>query len=544
MSPTAPLPIPPARAALIGRASVGQKIFALVGVFAVLMTGLGVFATARMNTLKADAAAIAETQASVGGALTALKDSVWSVRMYVPLVAAYEVGDNKQAQYDKLQVAYASLDAASVDLAAAFERADGAPSANFAKFTTAWATYRVAVDGDLMVAALADDRSAWATLRAGGPSELGGLMVDSLKQVDAEVTAMLRIVADRAASEARTAMIATVAVLFVGILLGAGLGALIAKSIRRSVLEVKRAVDAMASGDLTVRPLVRSGDEIGQMARALVAAQDSLRAVIAGVVETAQTVAAAAEELSAANTQVAVGSQETSAQAGVVAAAAEQVSRNVQTVAAGAEQMGASIREIAQNANEAAKVANRATGVVASTNDTVAKLGVSSAEIGNVVKAITSIAEQTNLLALNATIEAARAGEAGKGFAVVAGEVKELARETARATEEITRRVEAIQVDTTGAVAAMGEISDIIASINDYQLTIASAVEEQTATTNEMSRSVTEAAAGSGEIAANITGVASGAASSSDVLAQMGASVDELAAMSADLRERVAAFTY
>ncbi|RYV51966.1 methyl-accepting chemotaxis protein [Pengzhenrongella frigida] len=347
-----------------------------------------------------------------------------------------------------------------------------------------------------------------------------------------------------AADQASSATRQILAVVIIGIVLAMTLALVVARSISRRLGRVEVSLAALGDGNLTSELVVDSRDELGRLASSMGLAQGKLRELVSGVVETAGTVAAAAEELSVANSEVAAGSDETSAQAGVVAAAAEQVSRNVQTVSAGAEEMGASIREIAQNANEAARVAGQATGVAQATNDTIAKLGVSSAEIGNVVKAITSIAEQTNLLALNATIEAARAGEAGKGFAVVAGEVKELARETARATDDISRRVEAIQADTAGAVTAIEEIASIIASINDYQLTIASAVEEQTATTNEMSRSVQEAATGSVEIATNIVGVATSAAMTSDVLGQVGTSIAELAQLSADLRQRVSTFTY
>ncbi|EMB15166.1 methyl-accepting chemotaxis sensory transducer with Pas/Pac sensor [Rhodopirellula europaea 6C] len=259
--------------------------------------------------------------------------------------------------------------------------------------------------------------------------------------------------------------------------------------------------------------------------------------------ENATALAGASEELSAVSTQMSGNATETSSQANVVSAASEQVSMNVGTVSTGVEEMNAAIREIAKNAADAAQVSQQAVSVANTTNGTIAKLGESSIEIGKVVNVITSIAEQTNLLALNATIEAARAGEAGKGFAVVANEVKELAKETAKATEDISLKIDAIQHDTDGAVTAIREISEVIDQINDISSTIASAVEEQTATANEMGRNVAEASRGAGEIAQNITSVASAAESTTQGASNTQQAAAEMSRMAAELQELVTRFT-
>jgi methyl-accepting chemotaxis protein len=260
--------------------------------------------------------------------------------------------------------------------------------------------------------------------------------------------------------------------------------------------------------------------------------------------ENASTLASSSEELTAVSQQMAGNAEETAVQANVVSAASEQVSKNVASVASASEQMQASIREISKNANDSARVARNAVSVASTTNDTMKRLGESSREIGNVIKVITSIAQQTNLLALNATIEAARAGEAGKGFAVVANEVKELAKQTAKATEEISQKIEAIQGVTKGAVTAIEEISTIINQINDISNSIASAVEEQTATTNEIGRSVNEAAQGINDIAKNIGGVATAARNTTQGANDTKTASLQLSEMAARLQAAVARFTF
>jgi len=348
------------------------------------------------------------------------------------------------------------------------------------------------------------------------------------------------------AAAARVHHLEIIVYLLVGITM-VGLCVFSAATSRTISMSLRRLIDmvediAEGNGDLTKRVQVTTHDELGELAGSFNTFLDKLHRIVSEVAQNVEQVALAGEQMSATSQNITANSEQTSAQANVVSQATQLVSQNLQSVTTGAGEMTVTIQNIASNAHTAATVASNAVVTAQATNITVGKLGQSSAEIGEVIKVITSIAQQTNLLALNATIEAARAGEAGKGFAVVAGEVKELAKQTAKATEDISRKITAIQKDTKGAVEAIGSISEVIHQVNDISGSIATAVEEQSATTNEMTRNVTNAASGSEEITRNIEGVARAAmGTSTDAQALQRAGI-ELAGMATQLRTLVAQF--
>ena len=360
----------------------------------------------------------------------------------------------------------------------------------------------------------------------------------------------------------------SLALLVIGLVLGTLMGLFAIRAIVRPVGRLNATMQAIAQGQFNSRVLVERDDEVGVALRNIQAMQNKLgfdresqrdaaeraahdrklemhqlannfEGAVGEIIETVSSAATQLEASASTLTQTADRSQELSAS---VAAAAEQASANVQSVASSTEEMSSSVNEISRQVQESSTIATVAVDQARRTNDRVSELAEAASRIGDVVELINTIAGQTNLLALNATIEAARAGEAGRGFAVVASEVKALAEQTAKATGEISQQISGIQGATRDSVAAIKEIGDTIGRMSEIAATIASAVEEQGAATQEIARNVQQAAMGTSEVSSNIVDVQRGTTETGSASAQVLSAAQLLSRDSSRLQQEVVRF--
>jgi methyl-accepting chemotaxis protein len=483
--------------------NIGRQLAVAFGFLEILMLGLGIFGLKQLSRVNDTTVQVVSRQMPSIKVLEALKYDASAVRRSeLSHLLAF---DHKEKWDEPLKEALADLDEHERQyqplIASDQERALDQ------EFRTAWGKY-LAVHEQAVVLARENEYQANLLAQSAGSDafEAAAKILEDEVVLDDKSAAAF---AQKGAEVYSSSRYWIIAVLICAVASGFVMATAIGRAQSTATGRMLAQMEEIAAKNLEIDDVeVNSDDEIGRACAALNTMKNSLGDVIQLITDTAMRVAGASDELFAAREQITANSEETSTQANIVSEAAQRVSQNLQTLSTGAEEMASTIQSIATNAHEAAGFASNAVQTARAANITVAKLGNSSAEIGEVIKVITTIAQQTNLLALNATIEAARAGEAGKGFAVVANEVKELAKQTANSTGDISRKIAAIQADTKGAVDAIGTIAGVIEQINDISATIATAVEEQSATTNEMKRNVDEAAAGAGEISSSIGGVA------------------------------------
>ena len=518
---------------------ISVKLGLVVVVLAGAAVGCGAVGVLQLNALNGDTHAIYANEVQLQQVSTAMKYTVGvraDLRDHLLTTSAAGMATFAAAvQEDDRQIAAALAD---------FERGgvDSVEKQDLAGFRDSFAAYAKIRDSQVLAASTAGRKDEAYQVLGQQAVPTYKVALTYLDHLLSHQTTQSK--ASMAASSRRynQALWYVIAGLVVGLICGIGLASVMVRLIVRPVGEVADLLDRMADGDLTCRIEDPARDEVGRMAASASRAADSMSGALTEMSRGADELTIAAQQLDTAAGQVAESAARTSERAGAVSSVAEQISTNVQTVAAGAEEMDLSIREIAANATAAARAGEEAIGAAEVTSAKVGRLGEVSTEVTRVVELIGAIARQTGLLSLNATIEAARAGELGKGFAVVASEVKGLSHQTAGASDDVTRRITAMQAETASMVTAIDSISEIISRLGETQTSIAGAVEQQSRTTTEISANVNQVAAGAIEIATTIAGVAEAAAGTSVAIAGAQQAAVGLSTLSSRLREQVSGF--
>jgi methyl-accepting chemotaxis protein len=517
--------------------SIRAKLLVAFGVVLTLLGGVGLAgrqATARMS---AQAEQLYENNVEAAVQLGAAQSALWELRYGFP---QFIVAPEKRQEILDSQAKFYTVIDDNLRRYAAGRRTPEERKA-LAEWEQAFTQYRQARPRwfELYGAGKVEEAADW---RAKTTTPFGAASVAALGRLIElqDQAGQARLQEVNALGRQSTQLL--VGLLVMSLLLGVVMALLMSRAISRRLHRMVAALKDVAAGDLTRRVEITSRDEVGLMGTALNNALTQLHDAVRSISGTATRLSTSSEDLTTVSERLVRDADQAATQADVVSTAADEVSASAQAAASSTEEMSASIQEIARNAAQAGQVANTGVEVVETTTTTIGRLGQASTEITEVANLITSIAEQTNLLALNATIEAARAGEAGKGFAVVAGEVKELAKQTANATEEIGAKILAIQSSAHEVAEAIGKMTTIIGQVNDAQTSIATAVEQQSATTSEMGRSGARAADSTTQIAHSAVEVANAAKASSDGAVETQQAARQLAGMADELQALVRQF--